>query len=256
MVVVILTKLGIIPYFCNHNRNDAMLQIKIFPVNPLTANCIVLWEDAGKDCVVVDPGLFRPEEEEMVLGFLREEGLSLDAILLTHAHFDHSWGAAGLSRRTGCPVYMAAEDEPVLGMHTGLLERLMPGQTVPPFQYLPVTDGMVLHVGGADWKVITTPGHTPGGVCYHCESAGVLLSGDTLFAGSIGRTDLMGGDYDALIQSVMNKLMGLPGDTDVIPGHGHPTNIGREAATNPFLIPFNEPDTDWWNQDGIGLERL
>ena len=233
-----------------------MLQIKIFPVNPLTANCIVLWEDAGKDCVVVDPGFFRPEEKEMVLRFLEEEGLRPEAIFLTHGHYDHTWGTAELSRETGCPVYMAAEDEPVLKMQTGLLERLKPGKTVEPFPYRPVTDGMTLRAGGAAWQVITTPGHTPGCVCYYCESAGVLLSGDTLFAGSIGRTDLMGGDYDALIQSVMNKLMGLPGDTDVVPGHGHPTTIGREAATNPFLIPFNEPDTDWWNQDGIGLERL
>ena len=233
-----------------------MLQIKIFPVNPLTANCIVFWDDAGKDCAVVDPGLFRPEEKEMVLGFIREEGLTLDAILLTHGHFDHTWGVADLVRETGCPVYMAAADEPVLQMHTDLLERLMPGQTVEPFPYQAVTDGMTFRAGGADWQAIATPGHTPGGMCYYCQSAGVLFSGDTLFAGSIGRTDLMGGDYDALIRSVMNRLMGLPGDTDVLPGHGHPTTIGREAMTNPFLIPFNEPDTEWWNQDGIGLEGV
>ena len=137
-----------------------------------------------------------------------------------------------------------------------MLERLQLDKPVEPFRYQGVADGEVLHVGGAGWKVITTPGHSPGSVCYWCEAAGVLLSGDTLFAGSIGRTDLPGGDYDALIHSVMDKLMALPGETDVLPGHGRPTSIAREAATNPFLIPFNEPDTDWWNQDGIELDGV
>ena len=241
-----------------------MLQIKIFPAGPLTANCMVLWEDgavatdpgAGIPCVIVDPGFFRPEEEGMVLGFLREHGLKPDAIFLTHGHFDHTWGVASLVRKLDCPVYMGAADEPILRMHSSLLERLLPGEQVEPFAFQPATDGLELHCGGTTWQVITTPGHSPGGVCYYCASSGVLVSGDTLFAGSIGRTDLDGGDYDALIRSIMDKLMGLPGDTDVLPGHGHPTSIAREAATNPFLIPFNEPDTDWWNQDGIGLEGV
>ncbi len=233
-----------------------MLQTKIFPVNPISTNCVVLWDDAGKTCAVVDPGLFFPQEEGMLAGFLTENGLVPDAILLTHGHFDHTWGVASLARRYGCPVYMNAADEPILRMPSTLLDRLMPGAQVEAFGYTPLSEGETIHCGGADWQVIATPGHTPGGVCYYCPGASVLLSGDTLFAGSIGRTDLMGGDYDALIQSVMDKLMGLPGDTDVIPGHGHPTTIAREAATNPFLIPFNEPDTDWWNQDGIELEGI
>ena len=231
-----------------------MLQIKIFPVNPLGTNCLVLWEDAGNACAVVDPGLFRPEEEGMVASFLAENGLAPEAILLTHGHFDHAWGVASLARRYGCPVYMHPAEEPILRMSSSLLDRLMPGREVEPFAYTPLADGMTLRAGGTDWQVIATPGHTPGGVCFYCPAAGVLVSGDTLFAGSIGRSDLLGGDYDALIRSVMDRLMGLPGDTDVIPGHGHPTTIGREAATNPFLVPFNEPDTDWWNQDGLSLD--
>ncbi len=233
-----------------------MLQIKIFPVNPLGTNCLLLWEDAGKACAVVDPGMFRPEEEAMVASFLTENGLEPDAVLLTHGHFDHVWGVASFVRRYGCPVYMHPDDEPVLAMHSDLLGRLMPGRKVEHFDYIPLSDGMAVDAGGARWTVIATPGHTPGGVCFHCPEARVLVSGDTLFAGSIGRTDLMGGDYDALIRSVMDKLMGLPGDTDVVPGHGHPTTIARESATNPFLVPFNEPDTDWWNQDGISLDGV
>lgn len=233
-----------------------MLQIKIFPVNPLGANCHVCWEDAGKACVVVDPGFFRPDEEEMVFSFLQDNGLTPDAVFLTHAHFDHVWGAATVARRYGCPVWMSAADDPVLQGCSPMLERLQLTKTVEPFSYRDVSDGQVIRAGGTSWKVIATPGHTPGGVCFWCEDWGVLLSGDTLFAGSIGRTDLEGGDYDALMKSLMDKLMVLPGDTDVLPGHGHPTTIAREAATNPFLLPFNEPDNAWWNQDGIGIDGL
>ena len=230
-----------------------MLQIKIFPVNPLGANCYVLWEDAGKACVLVDPGFFRPDEEEMVFSFIRDNGLVPEAVLLTHAHFDHAWGAAAVARRYGCPVRLSAADEPVLRGCSEMLERLQLEKLVEPFDCQDITDGEVLSVGGARWQVIATPGHTPGSVCYYSADWNVLLSGDTLFAGSIGRTDLPGGDYDALMKSLMDKVMVLPGDTDVLPGHGRPTSIAREAASNPFLLPFNEPDTDWWNQDGIEL---
>ena len=231
-----------------------MLQIKVFPVNPLGANCYVCREDAGKACIIVDPGFYRPDEEDMVFSFLRDNGLAPDAVFLTHAHFDHVWSTAALAGRYGCPVYLSAADDPVLKGCAAMLERLQLTKPVEPFSYEDITDGQVLHAGGTDWKVIATPGHTPGGVCYWCEAWSVLLSGDTLFAGSIGRSDLPGGDYDALMRSIMDKLMILPGDTDVLPGHGHPTSIARESATNPFLTPFNEPDTAWWDQDGIGLD--
>ena len=233
-----------------------MLQIKIFPVNPLGANCYVCWEDAGQACIVVDPGFYRPDEEDMVLDFLRQGGLAPDAVLLTHGHFDHAWGAASVARYGGCPVYMSVADDPVLQGSSAMLERLQLEKTVEPFRYEDIADGQVIPAGGVEWKVIATPGHTPGSVCYWCEAWGVLLSGDTLFAGSIGRSDLPGGDYDALIKSLLEKVMTLPGDTDVLPGHGHHTSIAREAASNPFLLPFNEPDTAWWNQDGLELEGI
>ena len=221
-----------------------MLQIKIFQVNPLGANCYVCWDDAGGACVVVDPGFYRDDEEEMVFNFLSDNHLAPDAVLLTHGHFDHSWSAASVVRRFGCPVRMSAADDPVLRGSSDMLERLRLEKTVEPFSYGDVADGEIIHAGGVDWKVVATPGHSPGSVCYWCEAWGVLLSGDTLFAGSIGRTDLLGGDYDALMHSILQKLMALPGDTDVLPGHGRPTTLASEAATNPFLLPFNEPDID------------
>ena len=231
-----------------------MLQIKIFPVNPLGANCYVCWEDAGKACVIVDPGFYRPDEEDMVFSFVRDQGLAPDAVLLTHGHFDHAWSAASVARRYGCPIYLSAADDPVLKGSAAMLERLQLEKTVEPFKYEDVADGQFLHAGGVDWKVIATPGHSPGSVCYLCEQWGVLLSGDTLFAGSIGRSDLLGGDYDALMKSLLEKVMTLPGDVDVLPGHGRPTSIAREGASNPFLLPYNEPETAWWNQEGIGLD--
>ena len=233
-----------------------MLQIKIFQVNPLGANCVVLWEDAGKACAIADPGFYRPEEEEMVFSFLSDNGLTPDAVLLTHAHFDHSWGVAAVVKRYGCPVYLSAADDSVLRFGSSLLDRLHLQKTVELFEYKDIADGQVLRAGGVDWKVIATPGHTQGSVCFWCEAWGVLLSGDTLFAGSIGRTDLEGGDYDALMKSILEKLMALPGDTDVVPGHGSPTTIAREGATNPFLTPFNEPDTAAGAQDGLYIDGI
>jgi len=233
---------------------NVMLQIKIFQVNPLGANCIVLWEDTGKVCAVVDPGFYRPDEEDMVFSFLRDNGLTPDAVLLTHAHFDHVWGVAAVAKRFGCPVYLSAADDPTLRFGSSLLDRLQLEKSVELFDYNDVSDGQKLHAGGVDWQVITTPGHTPGCVCYYCEDSNILLTGDTLFAGSIGRTDLEGGDYDTLMRSLMEKVLTLPGDTDIVPGHGGPSTIARESANNPFLLPFNEPDTAWWNQEGIGLD--
>ena len=239
-----------------------MLQIKIFQVNPLGANCVVLWEDGGAPrpeaatdlpCAIVDPGFYRPDEEDMVLDFLRDNRLTPDAILLTHGHFDHIWSVASLVKRFGCPAYLSVADDPIVRASSSFLERLQLGKDVEPFEYQDVTDGQILQAGGASWQVITTPGHSPGSVSYYCADSAVILTGDTLFAGSIGRSDLKGGDYDALMKSIMDKLMTLPGDTDVVPGHGHPTTIGRESATNPFLLPFNESDTAWWDQNGIEL---
>ena len=112
------------------------------------------------------------------------------------------------------------------------------------FRTEPLTDGETLRCGDATFQVISTPGHSAGGVCYHDAADGILLTGDTLFAGSIGRTDLPGGDYERLIVSIMDKLMGLPGDTDILPGHGVYSSISRERVANPFLEPWGEAEED------------
>ena len=219
-----------------------MLHTRIFQFNPLGTNCMVLWTDGSRFCTVTDPGMSSEEGEKELLDFLSREGLTPDAILLTHGHFDHVWGVERLLAHFPVPVYMHPADKPILA-NGGSAFRGMENFKMlrHDFPTADVADGDVVSSGGVDWKVIHTPGHTPGGVCYWSQEDNLLMSGDTLFAGSIGRTDLMGGDYDALMASIKDKLLNLPGETDVLPGHGQPTSIAREGMYNPFLEPFNEP---------------
>ena len=235
-----------------------MLHTRIFTFNPLETNCALAWREGSGTCMVADPGMFSRESTDRLVSYMEEHGIAPDAILLTHGHFDHTWGVKQLLERyPGVPVYMSPLDKEVLDAGPALMggrEKVASKRTEFPF--VEVTDGMEVQSGGATWKAILTPGHTPGGVCWWCESDNLLISGDTLFAGSIGRTDMMGGDYDALMKSLLEKVMLLPGETDVIPGHGQPTSIAREARSNPFLTPFNEPDRPWWEQDGIPIKGL
>ena len=225
------------------------INIKSFHFNPFRENCYLVW-DEGLDCVIIDPGCYETSEFSALKGFIATEKLSPKAIWLTHGHFDHIIGVAELSREYSVPVYLSPEDSITLGGNNDV--TLSFGLKRPDLSFVTkeLVDGQILRFAQDDkasFKVIATPGHTPGCVCFYCEAAKTLFSGDTLFAGSIGRTDLEGGDYDKEIVSVMEKLMVLPGDVEVYPGHGPATSIAEERTTNPFLQPFNEPwenDTD------------
>ena len=210
--------------------------------NPLSENTLIVSGRPGR-CIVADPGCCSPEEDRQLLAFLQTRGLTPDAILLTHAHPDHIYGVASLSKHFGMPVYMSPDDEYVMHYFTRFAKY---GVQAPDLDFVTtaIADGERFDAGGIKWKVIATPGHTPGSVCYLDETDALLLTGDTLFAGAIGRTDLEGGDYDALITSIMEKLMPLDSDTLIWPGHGPSSTIGREGTTNPFLEPFNEPLND------------
>ncbi len=231
-----------------------MIQIKIFHFNELGTCCTILWKEGENRCVIVDPGMSDGEEAGRLLGFLTEHKLETEAILLTHGHFDHTWGVPALLERKEVPVFMDPADGELLRLGPRIFYRKATVPDKAPFPTRDIHDGQVLPLAGLSFRVLSTPGHSPGSVCYYCEEERLLLSGDTLFAGSIGRSDLPGGEYDDLIRSLMDKVMALPGDVDVIPGHGPGTTLGREAMTNPFLIPFNEPEDDWTG-DGITLER-
>ncbi|MBR1872329.1 MAG: MBL fold metallo-hydrolase [Bacteroidales bacterium] len=221
-----------------------MVSVKTFIFNPFEERCSVLWDEAS-EAVIVDPGCYDKAETARLTDFISAKKLHPSAIWLTHAHHDHIFGVKTLSELYGIPVYMSPIDKPTLELSGALASRFGLMEPLSDFPTEDIADGDEVCVGKVPFKVIGTPGHTPGGVCYYSESEKLLLSGDTLFRGSIGRSDLPGGDYDHLIVSVMDKLMGLPGDTEVIPGHGNNTDISTERTHNPFLQPWGNPDEDF-----------
>lgn len=194
------------------------MKVYTLPLGPLETNCYLAADESGT-AVVIDPAA----SPETILAAAREHGLHIAAILLTHAHFDHVGGVRSIAEATHCPVWMH-EDE----------LRMPPSFVTPEEIYY--TDGYdegdVVRVGKLSFTVLHTPGHTPGSVCLRSEN--VLFSGDTLFAGSCGRTDFPGGSREELLQS-LRRLRTLPAATDVYPGHGEATTIGAEQRHNPYM---------------------
>lgn len=204
---------------------------EILPVGMLQCNCSIFGDESTREGLVVDPG----DEIESILEILRRHGLTVKAIVITHAHIDHIGGAAKLKQATGAPVYMNLNDEELKGMLDVQASWLgmEPVEAVAIDQ--PVRDGDKLVVGAAEFHVLHTPGHTQGSICLHLPSETKLIAGDTLFRDSIGRTDLPGGNSRQILRSIHDKLMPLPDQTIVIPGHGGITTIEREKEFNPFL---------------------
>ena len=220
-----------------------MVHIEHFTFNAFQTCCSVIWDDNGF-CAVTDPGCFSVAEKENLTSFISKKGLKPVCILLTHGHFDHIYGLAYLVNTYNIPVYMDMKEtysfehtNPYVCGSYGLPLAEIPAQEC----FRNVSEGDVIEVGDLRFEVLETPGHSVGGVCYLERNGKILLSGDTLFAGAIGRSDHPGGDYDILMQSIFTKLMHLDGDIAVIPGHGPDTDIATERMTNPFLMPFNEP---------------
>jgi hydroxyacylglutathione hydrolase len=207
--------------------------LETFPVGPLRCNCTILGDEVTHEAVVVDPGDNIPE----ILSRLQKHGLTLRQIVITHAHIDHVGGALLLKRATGAPVYLNQHDLGLLGameMQAGWLGVPTPETASPDAS---ADDGTTVGLATLPAEVIHTPGHTPGSICLLFPQQGLLLAGDTLFAGSIGRTDLPGGDGRQILRSLRDRLMVLPERTRVLPGHGPETTIGEEKQSNPFLQP-------------------
>lgn len=221
---------------------------EVLPVGPLQCNCSILGDAATRDAIVVDPG----DEVERILEIVQRHGLKVRAIVSTHTHIDHVGGLATLHKATGAPVMIHEADLPLyanLEMQAGWLGVRTPAtMRIQDF----VGEGDTVRWGGFAAQVLHTPGHTPGSislvvepgiasaeesnVTHEARSARRLLAGDTLFRGSIGRTDLPGGSFPQIISSIREKLLALPDDMIVYPGHGDVTTIGFERERNPFLV--------------------
>ena len=207
--------------------------LETFPVGPLRCNCTVLGDETTHEAVVIDPGDNIPD----ILARLTKHGLTLRQIIVTHAHIDHVGGAVLLRKATGAPVLLNQRDIPLLEMmdvQAGWLGVETPSVAPPDAS---AEDGMVVGLATLPAQVLHTPGHTPGSICLHFADKDLLIAGDTLFAGSIGRTDLPGGDGRQILHSLRSRLLVLPDTTRVIPGHGHDTTIGEERQSNQFLQP-------------------
>ncbi len=205
--------------------------LETFPVGPLQCNCTLLGDEDAGEAIVIDPG----DEVGRIHRRLTELGLKLKQILVTHAHIDHVGGALRLKRLTGALILLNENDLPLLKMmetQAGWLGIATP-ETAPPDEAL--ADGLIVGLDRYPAQVLHTPGHTQGSVCLHFAPLNLLVAGDTLFAGSIGRTDLPGGSYPQIIDSISARLLTLPDETRVFPGHGPQTTIGAERQTNPFL---------------------
>jgi glyoxylase-like metal-dependent hydrolase (beta-lactamase superfamily II) len=205
--------------------------LETFPVGPLACNCTLMGDEEAGEAIVIDPG----DEVGRIHKRLTDLGLKLKQILVTHAHIDHVGGALKLKRLTGAPILLNEDDLPLLKMmemQAGWLGVATP-ETAPPDALL--SDGLVVGLERYPAQVLHTPGHTQGSVCLHFAPLKMVFAGDTLFAGSIGRTDLPGGNYDQIIDSIHSRLLPLPDETKVVAGHGPGTTIGAERKTNPFL---------------------
>jgi len=220
---------------------------EILPVGMLQCNCHILGDPKTREAIVIDPG----DDDAKIIEVIERHHLKVIAIAVTHTHIDHVIGLRRVHEVTGAPVYVHGDDLDLyrmLDMQANWLGWKTP-QTSPIDQL--VREGDIIRWGGYEAQIIHTPGHTPGSICLFMPSdlpkdsqsagtashgTGQLFAGDTLFAGSIGRTDLWGGDFAGIIRSLKGKLLELPGDTVVYPGHGEQTTIARERATNPFLV--------------------
>jgi hydroxyacylglutathione hydrolase len=205
--------------------------LEMLTVGPFQENCYVIGDEETNEGAIVDPG----DEAARIALAVEQTGLDIGQILVTHAHIDHVGAVAALAEEYACPVLMHAEAKPMLEQlpTQAMMMGLRFGKVPAVDRY--IEDEEVLEVGGLKLASLYTPGHAPGHLAFYVEDEELLLSGDALFAGSVGRTDLFGGSMEVLMRSINERLLTLPDETRVYPGHGPQTTIGTERAHNPFL---------------------
>ncbi len=207
------------------------IEVQMLTVGPLAENCFLLRQEGSDRVLVVDPG----EEPERILGSVREMGAEIEAILLTHCHFDHIGAVSPVAKASGAPVYCPELEAPVLAD----IMSFVPVPGIGPYEDYEADEllagGETLELAGLTLDVIATPGHSPGHVTFSVRDEDAIFSGDVLFQSSVGRVDLPGGDGPTLLRSIRTLLDSHPDETDVYPGHMGATTLGAERATNPFL---------------------
>lgn len=211
-----------------------MLTVQSFTFNPVQENTYVLYNEKG-DCCIIDPGCYFAAEEQQIKGFIEENKLRPVLLLNTHCHLDHIFGNRFIHKTYNLLLHMHALEKPVLdyGPAAGQLWQL-------PFdnydaELIYIEEGQTIQVGDDQLQVLFTPGHSPGSVSFYSEANKFVISGDVLFEGSVGRTDLPGGDFQILEESIKTKIYTLPEDVIVFPGHGGSTTVGDEMKSNPFV---------------------
>ncbi|RLF99742.1 MAG: MBL fold metallo-hydrolase [Thaumarchaeota archaeon] len=212
-----------------------MLEIRYLSVGILQTNTYLIFDRDSREGVLIDPG----DEAEKIMDLVERCGVRVKAIYLTHAHFDHLLALRDLKNDLGCDFYLHKDDEYLLKLAPHYAKELV-GRVIPPPPTPDgwIADGQIIKIGEGFCKILHTPGHPPGSVCFLLEEEKVILTGDTLFAGSIGRTDLPGGNLEQLKFSLLNKLLKLPDDHVIYPGHGPSSTIGVEKMLNPFIRRF------------------
>ena len=205
----------------------------VLPVGPLQCNCSIIGDETTREAMVIDPG----DDISRIQALIAQHQLTVKQIVITHAHIDHVGGAMKLKAATGAPILLNQNDYALLKMldvQASWLGMKPPGDVSIDES---LEDGAKLTTGSIQSQILHTPGHTEGSICVYIPAEQKLISGDTLFAGSIGRTDLPGGSFDKIMSSLHSRVMSLPDQTTVVPGHGPNTTIGEERETNPFLQP-------------------
>ena len=212
------------------------MKVRTFVCNMLRENCYVVYDEASRETAVIDPGFYWDEEMRKFAKFVEENHLRIKYLLCTHLHFDHIFGTTFIEDEYNVKISANLEDSPWITNFMQSVARFgIQPNTMPRPVGNPLHDGDTLMLGNESLRCIATPGHSAGGLCFYAPDSAMLFAGDTLFQGSIGRTDFADGSYAQLINSIQKKLLILPPDTIVYPGHGDPTSIGEEAQYNPYL---------------------
>lgn len=213
------------------------MKVTKFTVNPFGENTFIAWDENTRQAIIIDPGMMQDHEREVVVKFVEDNQLKMQQVLLTHGHIDHIAAARWMADRYGITVAASPHDQlyyqmlPMQAQHFRLrieLEEL----TID----CPLHEGDVIELGDEKIHVFETPGHSQGGLIFYAPDSALAFTGDTIFEGSIGRTDLSGGDYNVLIASIRDKVLTLPSDTMLIPGHGPTTTVANERDYNPYLV--------------------